>query len=71
MATNDNTATGETAALEITRDEAQLLLKSLAMARNGRRFEFRTGNGKEIEEQHSFLAMLENLEGRLREAFKS
>ena len=70
MATHENSTAGETVALELTRDEAQLLVKSLAMTRNGRRFEFRTGDGKEIEEQASFLKSIDDLSSRLQSAFK-
>lgn len=69
MATQDDTAAKATAALELTRDEAQLLVKALYMARNGRRFEFRTGASKDIQEQDSFVAAVDALDSRLRAAF--
>lgn len=70
MATQDDMAARPTAALELTRDEAQVLIKALCMARNGRRFEFRTGATKEVQEQDSFVAVVDALDSRLRAAFE-
>jgi len=70
MATQNDTADNATAALELTRDEARLILKSLFATRNGRRYEFRTGDGKTEKAQAPLLAMLDSLDERLRATFE-
>ncbi len=70
MATHDELAANANAVFELTRDEARLVLKGLSMARNGRRFEFRTGDRKAEQKQASLLTMLDDLDKRLRATFE-